>query len=307
LSRKRRADERMRAAARAIFKDCIGTTPRRLLAQAGGQTNSVFRVDGSDESFVIRLSEDEGKLDDFRKERWAIERARDAGIPAPEVLRVDRTSDGLSFMLSRRAPGRLATKFGDPHNTLTQLGRLARTLHETTMPAYGGGFWNDHPPRLQWDSFLREELKLEERIAQLLRLGLIDEDQAARVRQVMQDLGANREARLNHGDLRLKNALVDVSGNVSAVIDWEMATAAPAPEWDLAVALHDLSIDQKDAFIDGYGLDDQSLLSLGPVLASLNILHYAPFAEAASRDGDGGQLQRYRRRFARLYDLYSTA
>ena len=96
-------------------------------------------------------------------------------------------------------------------------------------------------------------------------------------------LGENREPRLNHGDLRLKNTLVDASGQVCAVIDWEFATAAPAPEWDLAVALHDLSIDGKDAFIDGYGLDVKKFESLGPALAALNVLHYAPFADAAAR------------------------
>ena len=73
----------------------------------------------------------------------------------------------------------------------------------------------------------------------------------------------------------------------------------------LTLALHDLSIDEKDAFIDGYGLDGGELAAATPVLAALNILHYAPFADAAARDGNEEQLRRYQRRFARAYDLYS--
>lgn len=305
MSGRPRPDERLREAARAIFRDCVGTVPRRVLAQPGGHTNVVFRVDGRDASYVLKMSPDEGKLDDYRKEGWAIECAIDAGVPAPEVVQVNATSDGLAFMLSRRSPGWIATKYGSSHQTLEQLGRIARALHGTVMPAFGGRFWKDNPPTRTWDAFLREEFRPEERVDQLLRLGLIDDSQAAPVMQIVQNLGAGRDARLNHGDLRLKNVLVDVEGRVTAVIDWETATAAPAPEWDLAVALHDLSIDQKDAFIDGYGLDDDALHSLGPVLAVLNVLHYAPFAAAAARESDHKSMQRYRRRFGRLYELYS--
>lgn len=99
--------------------------------------------------------------------------------------------------------------------------------------------------------------------------------------------------------------LVDDTGRVGAIIDWEFALAAPAPEWDLALALHDLTIDGKDAFVEGYGLDHDHLVSITPALVALDMLHYAPFADAAARAGDDSLLRRYRRRFARAYDLYS--
>jgi aminoglycoside phosphotransferase (APT) family kinase protein len=302
---KPRTDRRLREAARAIVSDCIGSAPRRVFAESGGQTNAVFRVDGQGDSFVLRMSPDEGKLDGYRKEHWAIECARRANVPAPEVLQVGRTADGIAFMLSRRAPGWPATRYGNSHETLAHLGRLARALHETTLPAFGGDFREDEPPRSAWETFVDEEFRLDERVAQLRALQFIDDAQGRRIVELVRGLGAGRDARLNHGDLRLKNVFVDAAGKVTAVLDWEFATAAPAPEWDLAVALHDLSIDQKDAFIDGYGLDGPALLSLGPVLAALNVLHYAPYADDAARGGDDEQLQRYRRRFARLYDLYS--
>jgi hygromycin-B 4-O-kinase len=306
MARQSGEDARMRRAARAIFEDCVGSAPRRVLAQSGGQTNHVFRVDDHDASYVLRLSPDESKLDDYRKERWAIDAALRADIPAPAVLQADRTADGISFMLSRRAPGWLATQYGDSHETLRQLGRFARALHATKLPAFGGDFHQEGAAAARgWDDFLDDEFGLDERIAQLRALDFIDAQRSARVVEILRSLGQGREARLNHGDLRLKNVLVAVEGKVSAVIDWENAMAAPAPEWDLALALHDLSIDQKDAFVEGYGLDDDALHALGPAIAALNVVHYAPFAAAAADGGDEGQLQRYRRRFARLYDLYS--
>ena len=307
MSRAARGDRRMREAARAIFERCVGSAPRRIVAESGGQTNHVFRVDGRDGSFVLRMSSEEGKIDDFRKEHWAVECARRADIPAPEILKVEAT-DGVAWMLAHRTPGWPGTRFGDSHETLGQLGRLARALHELELSAFGADFdGREPPPWREWAHFLDEEFRVDERLAQLQSHGFLDGTRARHVAEVVRGLGDGREPRLNHGDLRLKNVLVDVSGRITALIDWEMATAAPAPEWDLAIALHDLSVDQKDAFVDGYGLADDAFESLGPALAALNVLHYAPFVEAAARDDDTEQLLRYRRRFARLYDLYSVA
>lgn len=300
-------DEQMRRTARAIFISCMGSTPRRILAQAGGLTNFVFRIDSVDGSFGLRMSPDEHKLEDYRKEWWAIRCARQANMPAPEVLHVSRTSAGVSFTLLHRTPGRPATaRRVDTLEVLRRLGQYAQVLHATKLPAFGGRFAENEPPRLRWAEFLEHEFRLDERIGHLRALGFLDEGEARRVAVLMETLGADREPRLNHGDLRLKNVLIDPAGYINAVIDWECAVAAPAPEWDPAVALHDLSIDEKDAFIDGYGLDGEALTSLGPALAALNVLHNAPFAAAAARDGNDEQLRRYRRRFARVYDLYSV-
>ena len=179
-----RTDSRLREAARAIFAACTGSPARRIRAQGGGLTNSVYFAEGSDGSYVIRMDPSAAKANEYRKERWAIDHARRLDIPAPKVIEVGTTHDGISFMLA---------------------------------------------------------------------LGLIDDVAARRVAEVVRRLGAGRDPRLNHGDLRLKNGQVPFT----------------------------------------------------PALVALNMLHYAPFADAAARAGDDGLLRRYRRRFARAYDLYS--
>ena len=145
MSRAARGDRRMREAARAIFERCVGSAPRRIVAESGSQTNHVFRVDGSDGSFVLRMSSKEGMIDDFRKEHWAVECARRADIPAPEILKVEAT-DGVAWMLAHRTPGWPGTRFGDSHETLGQLGRLARALHELELSAFGADFDGREPP-----------------------------------------------------------------------------------------------------------------------------------------------------------------
>jgi aminoglycoside phosphotransferase (APT) family kinase protein len=294
----------VREAASAIFEACTGSPPLRVRAQAGGLTNHVFLLEGREGSFVLRMDPSAAKLDEYRKERWAIDHARRMDVPAPNVIEVGLTPQGVSFMLARRERGRPATALRENHVVLRQLGQYARKLHQEALGSFGGQHGGETSPWQSWTDFLEHEFRLGWRLDCLVSLTLLDEPSARRVADLVLQLGAGREPRLNHGDLRLKNVLVDDGDRISAIIDWEFAMAGPAPEWDLALALHDLSIDEKDAFVDGYGLDHRMLVEMRPVLAALNMLHYAPFVDAAAREGEE-QLARYRRRFARVYDLYS--
>ncbi|HXW09462.1 MAG TPA: aminoglycoside phosphotransferase family protein [Steroidobacteraceae bacterium] len=301
-----RREARLRRVARYIFEQAAGTAPGRIRVQEGGRTNHVFVLENPDGAFVLRMDEQDDKVHQYRKERWAIDHARRMDIPAPNVIEVGTTPDGVSFMLSRREPGRPATDRDDALAVLRQLGQYARKLHGETLGQFGGHQGGETAPWTGWEDFLRHEYDMDRRLYQLLALGLLDEFTARRVADVVLRLGEGREPRLNHGDLRLKNVLVEEgSGRITAIIDWENAIAAPSPEWDLALALHDLSVDQKDAFLDGYGIEHEELVAARSTLAALNLLHYAPFADDAARTGDEQRLRHYRRRFARLHDLYS--
>jgi Ser/Thr protein kinase RdoA (MazF antagonist) len=305
----RRQDAAVRAAARSIFEGSVGSPARRMRAEAGGQTNRVFMLENADGAFVLRMDQQADKVHQYRKERWAIDHARRMDIPVPTVIEVGTTDDGgFAFMLSRREPGRPATEVADTKPVLKQLGQYARKLHQDSLDRYGGQHDGMTARWETWLDFLDHEFELDRRVRDLRSLHLIDDTVARRTVDVVRALGESRTPRLNHGDLRLKNVLIDhESGRISAIIDWEDAIAAPAPEWDLALALHDLTVDEKDAFLDGYAFGDGDLRAAPAVLAALNMLHYAPFAVAAERAGDEDRMRHYRRRFAGLYDLYSPA
>jgi hygromycin-B 4-O-kinase len=117
----------------------------------------------------------------------------------------------------------------------------------------------------------------------------------------IEDLDANPV--LNHGDMRLKNVMVDEAGKITAVIDWEFCSSNVAPYWDLA--LHDLSVDAKQAFLGGYGGSEKEVRALAAILKALNVINYAPFVERAADEKDERQLEQYRIRFSGAPDLYS--
>ena len=82
---------------------------------------------------------------------------------------------------------------------------------------------------------------------------------------------------LNHGDLSLKNTLVDTTGQVK-LLDWGSAEVHITPHWEIIQMLDaqtamntpdDLSL---QAFLDGYGLAPAEFTLLQPVLATLRLL-----------------------------------
>jgi hygromycin-B 4-O-kinase len=110
---------------------------------------------------------------------------------------------------------------------------------------------------------------------------------------------------LNHGDLRLKNVVVDARGVITSIIDWEDCTSSLAPEWDWSVALHDLSIDEKQEFLRGYGASRQRVAELSPTVKALNILNYVPEIERLAAHQQSTLLDRVRVRLSGALDLYS--
>ena len=88
------------------------------------------------------------------------------------------------------------------------------------------------------------------------------------------------------------------------MVDWEHCTSSVPALWDLSVALHDLTIDEKQAFLQGYGYGPRELTKSIGYMRLLNALNYAPFIVAMAERGESAKLNWYRARFAGNFDLY---
>jgi aminoglycoside phosphotransferase (APT) family kinase protein len=141
-----------------------------------------------------------------------------------------------------------------------------------------------------WAGYLKRELKVEERVKVLEANKMLSKSQSKGLRAVLGEIEDWKKLSpvLNHGDMRLKNTMVDADGKITAIIDWEFCSSNIAPYWDLSLALHDLSVDAKQVFLGGYGLSEAKIQEMAPVLKALNIINYAPFVErAAAGRGNG--------------------
>lgn len=68
-----------------------------------------------------------------------------------------------------------------------------------------------------------------------------------------------------------------------------------------------ISIDEKQEFIDGYGLDFEQIERMIPLIRAFNIVNYAPAVETAANCKEGDRLKDFRLRLRGYLDLYCSA
>ena len=98
------ADE-AQAMAAAVIQHYFGSKPVGTVRQGGGLNNFVFAVDHREGAFVVRMSPQAAKINDYLKEQWAITRARAVGVPTPEVLEVGCEAVTMPYMIARKVEG----------------------------------------------------------------------------------------------------------------------------------------------------------------------------------------------------------
>jgi hygromycin-B 4-O-kinase len=255
----------------------------------------------------VRFGE-KGAGERFRKERWAAAKAASHGIPTAPPLFLDEFHSH-PYMVMVQVEGGSASELAETESVVRQLGQLAAKIHGIETSGFGEVFdWApaEHRRTFEWSAFVRGELRLEERLETLVRHDLLSIERADRVRDAIVNANAfDLPVRLNHGDLHLKNALVDGEGIVVALVDWEFCVSSFAPLWDFSIALHDLSIDDKVVFLAGYGAEAERLEEWAPAMQGLNILHYAPLVQSAADEGDDERMADLRMRLTGTLDLFA--
>jgi aminoglycoside phosphotransferase (APT) family kinase protein len=307
---KEASDEEIRQREASVLK--IATrwfgAPNQIEYKAAGASNFVFAVSYPRQGYVIRMSPDSERINAFRKEKWVIEHVRARNVPAPEVIDVS-VEDNCPYMIVRRVDGTEGTHHPERLSTLEELGAYARHIHSIPTHGFGSTFdWSSAEKKNRnWQEFLANELHLDERLALMEKLAILDAGQLGTLRETLRiAVELPGETALMHGDLRLKNVIVNDEGRINAIIDWEHSMSLPPPYWDLAIALHDLSIDGKEAFLRGYDLKDKQMSEVAPFLRALNIINYAPVLEQAEQNGDKEQIEQLRARLNGALDLYGA-
>jgi aminoglycoside phosphotransferase (APT) family kinase protein len=297
-----------RAAAAEVVNRHLGTPPGRLERENSGLSNFVFAVEHAAGSFVVRIAMDRARVDCYRKENWLVAHVRTLGVPVPRIVELGCDVGPGAYMLMERAPGAEATGHPQREKILKALGAHARRINAVATTGYGHVFdWADPgiPRHRSWKAFLAAELQLTDRLDLLVAQDMVDAAQSPQIRELVVELGAPpRAMSLNHGDLRLKNVVADDAGEIVAILDWENAISGPGPEWELSLALHDLSVDEKEAFLAGYALLPEEVERMAAALKALNVVNYAPHVRAAAEADDAEELARFRLRLRGGLDLH---
>ena len=298
-----------RQLANEIVEKHFGTPPRRIVYKRSGRTNFVFAVNHVEGQFVVRISPDPSRLEAFRKELWATQKVREAGVPSPEILMVGQDDGAEPYMITRRVTGAEATHHPQRERIIHEMGHYARLINSIPTKNFGANFdWTNGEKNHSWADYLENELEFEKRLQLFTTHKLLSRQEVKKLHEIIDETRSMRiKPHLNHGDLRLKNVIVDDDGEIAAIVDWEECLSTIAPQWDLSISLHDLSIDDKHLFIDGYELDNEQMTEMSPLIKAFNIINYSIPIERAVEVRDHKMLGEFRLRLNGALDLYSLA
>lgn len=295
---------------RAVIAHHFGNKkPRRVTHKTAGLSNLVFEVLHAEGDFIVRISPDPTRINSFIKEQWAQNKARAAGVPVPEILEVGSHVINLPFMISRVVEGGEATFHEKRFEIVKEMGHFAALINEIKTEGFGSTFdWssNQLSHNKTWQEFLESELCFEDRLKTLEKHKMLAPAQTKKLKKILLDCGKQKiKPALTHGDVRLKNVMVDEAGKIVAFLDWENCTSNFAPAWELSIALHDLTIDEKQLFLEGYGLKEKKIVELMPVAKAINFINYAPEIERLAAEKDTAHLDALRTRLSGALDMYT--
>lgn len=292
-----------------VLEHHFGRRPRSIHRLGGGLNNHVFEAKVGREEVVVRISDDPAKLQHFQKEQWAVRKARAIKVPAPEILEVGNTAIHLPYMISIKVRGQDASDCPDRLEIARAMGHYAARINSIRTSGFGGVFdWsrNQLSRNKSWRHFLDDEIDVMGRVELLARHRMLSPTGIKKLRTRINELRSLRgHPSLTHGDIRFKNIVLDKKGRVSAILDWENCTSNLAPFWELSIALHDLCIDEKEAFLQGYGFTPKQFSKASPGIKTLNILNYCGAIEHAAKKNDKPHLDFLRARLHGAFDLHS--
>jgi hygromycin-B 4-O-kinase len=298
-----------KSAAAEVLEHHFGKHPSRVKRMSGGLNNDVFEGRVGRDDFIVRISGDAAKLQIFIKEQWAVRQARRVRVPTPEILEVGNTVINKPYMISAKVDGIDATRWPHRLETAREMGRYAARINSIRTNGFGSVFdWsrNTLSKNKSWKEFLDDELKIDQRVELLASRRLMKPNDLKMLRYNINELRRWRgRPALTHGDIRFKNVVLDETGKIRAFLDWENCTSNIAPQWELSIALHDLCIDEKEAFLEGYGVSPREYSRLAPAIKTLNILNYFDAIENAIRAKNRRRLEHLRARLQGAFDLHS--
>ena len=229
----------------------------------------------------------------------------------PEILEVGLDIISYPYMISTAADGVEATHHPLRLEILRELGEHAATINSIRTTGFGETFdWSENrlPLNSSFKEYLTDEYCYKKKLRVLEHHGMLPTRKLKHLKRIFKDAAsASPEPRavLNHGDLRLKNVIVDEKGRIKAILDWQNSTSNIAPQWEISFALHDLGIDAMHHFLEGYGLKPDKLNGIMPLAKAFNIANYAPAIERAANRRDKLRLQQYKLRLSGSLDMYS--
>jgi aminoglycoside phosphotransferase (APT) family kinase protein len=244
------------ALAAAAVETILGTPPKRVERLVAG--HGVWNVELPDRLVVAKS----GLIEMLAIEAWAYGRAKDAGVPVPDVLgKTESDETGRGWLVLSKARGTALSKvprLDDRGALLREVGSTLRRLHQVSGAGYGhpGASRNDlppHAPHATWHAAC--VMRVESCLSRLRSKEVVNADLESDVRRAVErDEDVLRDCTrpaIVHGDFVPRHIFVDADADsIVAVLDFGGLLFGD-PAYDLAV-FSILAMPYLPEVIDGY-------------------------------------------------------
>ncbi len=208
-----------------------------------GEVNEVYDVVAKNgQEVVVRISRSEHPR--FEAEKKAIDLARQAGVPAPEVLLVDRisTDSGDStFSIERKMDGVALQSMGGGFDkgklkvVIGEAGKVLAKLHSVMIPNFGGLDRDTEEAYKSWSEFIYRVERKRSRIVEAgerVGVDMVQIDTALKTLRSGEELYGSVKPHLLHGDFSTKHFMVK-DNHLIGIIDFENCKGGD-PVYDFA-------------------------------------------------------------------------
>ncbi|QHW29667.1 phosphotransferase [Paenibacillus rhizovicinus] len=240
-----------------------------------GISNQVCVVETELHKVVVRMN-DKDAFSSYGKEKWCMEQAAAVGVRGPEVLSIG-IDDETAYMIQAFVEGDNGADSTIPKTLIwRKLGEYAKLIHSIQVKGYGENLIDpihgefQSPPHAgsdgSWLGYVQHNInKLTER-DRLIELGVLTLMESQSIKQRFENIKrAPFRFGLNHGDISLKNTIVDEANQV-ILLDWNAAVSV-VPHATVAQLMHyrilgleeSANDEEFKAFIDGYGISDRDI------------------------------------------------
>jgi aminoglycoside phosphotransferase (APT) family kinase protein len=256
-----RPSEELVRAVTSLIEELFGEAPAELTAIFHGETNRTFRVALPGRGrLIVRLRATRSAESVYHKESWAMGLAREAGLPVARVLHVGYSPILYSYSIHEYLSGQNGADYrGDPGPVWEQLGQLAARINVIRTDR----FWISPLDEVDsnraplWGEFIGRQIGARVDWGLLCDRGFIHARDVPRcVRRLEEMKPWCDPPSLAHGDLQLKNILLDADGRIVAILDWSNAVSIVARYYEIATAFLAAPAEFHGPFLRGYGVGD---------------------------------------------------
>lgn len=259
-----------------IFEANLKQTPTLIThIPDKGITNDIFIVNMPNGKFVIRISPESNNYQ-FEKEQWEMEQAAKLRVLVPKIIKIGMHGS-IAYMIEDYIDGVHGTDDSiDKTFIWKELGKYTKAIH--SIPSKGFGDYMSSPGVFggDWNRYLDYNIQSLNEPDKLLSMNTLTTTQSKTIKTLFERLKEEDfKFGLNHGDLSLKNVIVN-KGQV-ILLDWGSSESHIVPHFDIVEVLQSsFDFDFKNpyfkTFILAQGITDEEFLNIKPSVDAVMLL-----------------------------------